>query len=67
MGLMSLTPVWKEWVLFASERGVDLLTQFRGFGHQGIDSPKNGTEGRIRRVIDRHGICNCNRYSKNTA
>jgi hypothetical protein len=55
VGLMSLAPLRKErMLLLAHERGIDLLTEFRGFRHEVIQPPKNATKGWIGRVSDRH-------------
>jgi len=54
MSLMNPPPLWKEWVLFANMRGVDLLAQLGRFRHEVIKSPQNPPEGDVWRILSRH-------------
>ena len=67
MGLMSLPPIWKEWVLLADKRGSDSLTQFRRFGQEVINPPENAAKCGVRRILRRHAANSCNWYSIITA
>jgi len=54
MGLMSLPPIRKEWVLLADKCGSDSLTQFRRFCQEVIKSLENAAKGGVRRILRRH-------------
>ena len=68
MGLMSLPPIGKEWVLLLADKcGSDSLTQFRRFCQEVINPPENAAKGGVRRILRGHATNTCNWYSIITA